>query len=602
MVPDRSIATILFTDIVGSTERAAKLGDRGWRELLARHHDVVREGLRRHGGREISTAGDGFLAVFDGTEPGIRCASEICGTVSTLGLEVRCGLHVGTVEERADGDIGGISVHVGARVARLAAPGEVLVTSGVRDAELGSDFVFEERGQHELKGVPGHWLLYAVSNASDDVGEPVRKTLVDRSIAVLPFTNMSPDPENEFFSDGVSEELINRLTKLSQLRVSSRTSSFSFKERNLSIRAIADELGAATILEGSVRRAGNRIRITAQLIDAASDFHLWSHTYDRELEDVFEVQDEIAESIVDALEITLTPREKRAIEGTPATDMKAYDYYLRGRGFFYQNYYPNLSLAEEMYSKAVEIDPQYAPAHAGIATCAVHIYQWYDKDVRHIERANAASTKAIELDPGLAEAHVSRGVVLSVQGDHDQANQEFENAIAVDPALFEAYYFYAREAFTQGDLEKSARLYEKAIEARPDDYQAPLLLAQVYNSLGRDREEQEATANGFAIAEKHVKLNPNDRRALELGGGALVKMGQVERGLEWIERARALGPYDIYNFVCVYAIAGEPEKALDCLERLADRDQLFLDWLENDSDLDSIRDHPRFQDILDRLR
>jgi adenylate cyclase len=611
MQAERSIATILFTDIVGSTERAAELGDRGWRGLLERHHDLVRRALQRFSGDEISTAGDSFLALFDGAERAILCACAIRDNVREIGLEIRCGLHMGEVEREAGGDVGGIAVHVGARVLAQAEAGEVLVTSGVQEAALGSGFGFEDRGQHELKGVPGRWTLYAITNMPTESSESLRDSVVlhssapkaktEKSIAVLAFANMSADPENEFFSDGVSEELINRLTKLPQLRVSSRTSSFSFKNKNLNARTIAEELGVKTILEGSVRRAENRIRITAQLIDTTSDSHLWSETYDRELEDIFAVQDEIAQNIVDALQITLSPKVKRVIERMPSTNVEAYDCYLRGLGFFYQYLHTNLNLAEEMFSKAVEIDPEYAPAYAGIAMCAVHIYQWHDKNERHVERADAASLRAVELDPELAEAHASRGVVLALKGCHDEAEKEFETAISIDATLFEAYYFYARTAFTQGKLEKAARLYEQASEARPDDYQAPLLVVQVYISLGMEREAREAVERGFKIAEKHVKLNPNDRRALELGAGALVRMGQMERGLEWLERARALGPHDVYNIACTYAVAGEVDKALDCLEGLIAEDQVFRAWLENDSDFDAMRTHPRFEALMERL-
>ena len=610
MQTERSIATILFTDIVGSTERAAELGDRGWRGLLTQHHNLVRQALQRFSGHEVSTAGDSFLVLFDGAERAILCACAIREGVRELGLEIRCGLHMGEVERDA-GDVGGIAVHVGARVLAQAEAGEVLVTSGVQEAALGSGFGFGNRGQHELKGVPGQWTLFAITSMPADSGDSLRDSVVSdsssskvktkKSIAVLPFANMSADPENEFFSDGVSEELINRLTKLPQLRVSSRTSSFSFKDKNLNARTIAEELGVKTILEGSVRRAGDQIRITAQLIDTTSDSHLWSETYDRELEDIFAVQDEIAQNIVDALQITLSPKVKRVIERIPSTNVEAYDYYLRGLGFFYQHLHTNLNLAEEMFSKAVEIDPKYAPAYAGIATCAAHIYQWHDKNERHVERADAASLRAVELDPGLAEAYASRGIVLALKGCHDEAERKFEAAISIDATLFEAYYFYARTAFTQGKLEKAARLFEKASEVRPDDYQAPLLSVQVYLSLGMEHEAREATERGFKIAEKHVKLNPNDRRALELGAGALVRMGQVERGLEWIERARALGPYDVYNIACVYAVAGQVDKALDCLERLAAADQIFRAWLENDADFDAIRAHPRFQALIERL-
>jgi adenylate cyclase len=612
MQPDRSIATILFTDIVGSTERAAELGDRGWRDLLAQHHELVRQALRRYHGREIATTGDGFLAIFDAAERAILCACAIRDAVREMGLEVRCGLHMGEVEQAAGGDIAGIAVHVGARVSAQAGPGEVLVTSGVRDAELGSGFGFEDRGQHELKGVPGQWTLYEITSLPREANELSRNSAWSertvlraetvKSIAVLPFANMSADPENEFFSDGVSEELINRLTKLPQLRVSSRTTSFCFKGKNLPLRTIAEELGVKALLEGSVRRAGNRIRITAQLIDTASDFHLWSETYDRELEDIFAVQDEIAHNIVEALQVTLSPKEKRAIEKLPTTDVQAYDYYLRGRTFFHQQRGGGLELARQMFSQAIEIDPEYAPAHAGIADCAAHLYSVYDKNEAHLKQAEAASRRAVELGPKLAGAHASRGFVLSLRRRYDEAEEEFKTAIQLDPKLFEAYYFYARAAFAQSELEKAARLFEKAVEVRPEDYQAASLLHQVYTSLGMESEAKAAAQRGLRIVKRHVELYPGDSRALGFGAATLVKLGETERGLDWADRVVAMNPDDasqLYNVACTYSVAGEVEKSLDCLEKTVGA--VTREWIENDSDFEPVRSHPRFQALLKQM-
>ena len=610
MQPERSIATILFTDIVGSTERAAELGDLGWQDLLEQHHDMVRDTLRRFEGQEIATAGEGFLAIFEAPDLAIRAACAIRDAARKLGLEVLCGLHIGKVEREAGGDIGGIAVHVGARVAERAAAGEVLVTSGIRDAELGSDFGFEGRGSHELKGVPGQWDLYAVTSLPTEVDElvsarrPAPPTEAAQSIAVLPFVNLSVDPDNEFFSEGVSDELINRLSKLPQLRVCSRTSSFSYRGKNIGVRAIANDLGVRTILEGSVRRAGNRIRVTGQLIDAGSDSHLWAETYDRELEDIFAVQDEIAHNIVNALEITLSPKQKREIEKVSTTDIQAYDYYLRARKFFYQQRGGSVELARELFSRAAEVDSEYALAHAGIAYCAAHQYLYFDSNESHVEQAKVASRCALELDPELAEARASHGLVLSLKGRFDEAEKEFETAIRLDSNLFEAYYFYARHVFVKGEFDKAARLFEKAIEARPEDYIAACLVAQVYRSLRDDAQANEAAQRAIEITEKHLELNPDDQRAISLGAVALVGLGETERGVEWADRALTKNPNStvFYNLACVYSLAGQAEKALDCLERKAAIAPMFKVWVDNDSDLDPVRDHPRFQALLKQMQ
>jgi tetratricopeptide (TPR) repeat protein len=352
-----------------------------------------------------------------------------------------------------------------------------------------------------------------------------------------------------------------------------------------------------------VRRAGKRIRITAQLIDAEDGFHLWSETFDRELEDIFAVQDEIARSIVDALEITLSPKEERVIEQVPTTDVKAYDCYLRGRIFLHDQR-GGVKPALKMFQQAIEIDPAYALAHAGLADASSVLYTWYDKDTAHLERADAASLRALELDPELAEAHAARAHVLALTDHYDEAREEFETAIRLDPTFYEAYYHYGRAALMHGRFEKSAQMFEKAFAVRPDDYQAPLLVTQVYRSLGKEPEVREAYERGVRLVEKYLKLNPEDQRALVLGANALWLVGQPERALEWGNRALALDPENpsvLYNLGCFYSIAGASKKALDCLEKSAEVGTISKEWVEHDSDLDPIRAEPRFQALLEKL-
>ncbi|MBA3584910.1 MAG: tetratricopeptide repeat protein, partial [Gemmatimonadetes bacterium] len=493
----------------------------------------------------------------------------------------------------------------------LAEPGDICISHAVWELVRGRVPVqFEDRGEVSVKNIARPIRVYRVmpgparSPATEANMLPEHAPGPDQSIAVLPFANMSSDPENEFFSDGVSEELINLLTKLPQLRVSSRTSSFSFKGKNMNVRTIAMELGVKTVLEGSVRRAGKRLRITAQLIDTASDSHLWSDTYDRELDDIFAVQDEIAHSIVDALEITLSPKQERAIQKVPTAHVPAYDCYLRGRKFLYEQRGGSVDLALDMFSRAIEIDPDYALAHAGIADAATYKYTFYQRDEAHLERADSASRRALELDPELAEAHAARGHVLTLKKLYDAAEREFEAAIRLDPQLYEAYFFYARSFFMQGKLEKSARMYERASGVQPEDYKAPILVSSVYRSLGKEAEARAAELRGLRVVERHLMLNPDDQWALALGATSQMVHGNRERAFDWANRAALLNPGSttvFYNLACFYAKAGDVEKSLDCLKRRIEGGALPREWIENDSDLDSIRDDPRFQALLERL-
>ncbi|MGH7548731.1 MAG: tetratricopeptide repeat protein [Gemmatimonadales bacterium] len=306
-----------------------------------------------------------------------------------------------------------------------------------------------------------------------------------KSIAVLPFVNMSADPENEYFTDGIAEEIINSLTKIQALRVASRTSAFAFKGKNQDIRRIGEQLSVSTVLEGSVRKAGTRLRVTAQLVNVADGYHLWSERYDREMSDVFAIQDEIAENIVRALRVVLSEDEKRAIEKVPTANVQAYDYYLRGRQFFHQWRRKGVEYARRMFERAIEVDPNYALAYAGIADCCSFIYTYWDASAAHLEQADAASRKALELDPELAEAHTSRGLALAFARRHAEAEQAFNIAIQLNPKLFEAHYFYARARYQQGKLAEAAQSFEEACRLRPDDYQAASFLSQTYDGLGR---------------------------------------------------------------------------------------------------------------------
>ncbi|MDX1643682.1 MAG: protein kinase [Thermoanaerobaculia bacterium] len=425
------------------------------------------------------------------------------------------------------------------------------------------------------------------------------------SIAVLPFTNMSSDPEQEYFCEGIAEELINGLGRIKNLRVASRTAAFQFKGRGFDIREVGEKLNVGTLLEGSVRKAGNRLRITAQLVNVADGYRLWSERYDRTMEDIFAIQDEIAESIVKALEMTLSPKERRAIQNVATRDVGAYDYYLRGRKFFYGFDRKNFDFARRMYTKAIELDPNYALAYAGIADCCSFLCMYALGKAEDREKADEASRKALELDPDLAEAHASRGLALSLNKKYDEAEVEFEKAIELNSKLYEAYYFYARVCVAQGKFEKAAELYEKAIEVRPEDYQAPLLLPQVLVRLERDEEEiSEAHRRAVAVTQRHLDLNPGDVRALVLGASSLMALEQRDKALAWLDQALSLAPEEphlLYNVACVYASAGEEERALETLERSVRLGYAHKSWIENDSDLDSIRDHLRFRQIVSMI-
>ena len=425
------------------------------------------------------------------------------------------------------------------------------------------------------------------------------------SIAVLPFTDMSRERDQEYFCEGMAEEILNALTRIQGLRVAARTSSFRFRGQAEDVRKVAQELGVNSVLEGSVRKSGDQLRVTAQLINAEDGYHLWSERYDRGLEDVFAIQDEIATKITEALELQLTRRDRDAIHGRATGVIQAYDYYLRGRHAVHQFGKRPIEYAIQMFEKAIAIDPDYAPAYAGLTQANATMYMVYDADPKVCSAAERASRRAIELDPDSAEAHTTRGIVQLMTNNFDAAEQAFDRAIALDPRSFDAHYYYAQSCATRGNHARAAELYEKAAAVRPEDYQALLISAQSYRSLGRTEGERSAAERGLARARRTLELNPQDVRALYLGAVALCKIDRLGEGREWAERALALEPDEpsvLYNAACFYSRAGQVERAMDLLERAVLPGSANRVWIEHDSDLDELRELPRFKEYMTRIR
>jgi serine/threonine protein kinase/Flp pilus assembly protein TadD len=434
-----------------------------------------------------------------------------------------------------------------------------------------------------------------------DSGEQPAASAPDKSVAVLYFENLNGSKDDEYFRDGMTEDIITELSKIKELQIFPRAAVLAYRDKPVTGPQVGRELNAACVLSGSLRRAGNRLRITAQLIRAQTGHSIWAERYDRELKDVFEVQDEIARSISQALRIKLSPQEEKAIARKQTDNPQAYDYYLRGRQFFHQFRRKGFDFARQMFARAIVIDPHYARAYAGVADCCSFLYMYWDSVEDNLNEAEAASHKALELDPELAEAHAAGGLAFALKRNFEQAQKEFEAAIRLDPKLYEAYYFYARTSFQRGDLVKAAELYEQAARLNPDDYQAVSLLVSVYHGLGRPAEAEATQQRALRLTERHIEIHPDDPRALYLGATILARMGDKGRSSEWARRALAIDPEEtsiLYNVACVYALLGQTEDALNCLAKVMEHGTFYKNWAAKDSDLDSLRSDPRFQTLL----
>ncbi len=452
-----------------------------------------------------------------------------------------------------------------------------------------------------------HFALESLAGGSRDEATTRSAPTPDRaapSIAVLPFTDMSPGRDQDYFCQGLAEELITALTRIDGLRVAARSSSFLFRDPGVDIRAAGAKLGVETVLEGSVRKAGDRLRVTVQLIDVADGYHRWSERYDRKLEDVFEIQDEIANGVAEALRGVLTPGEKAALH-RPEGAFACYDFYLRGLQLLREFNRPAVAGAKRMFERAIECDPDYALAWAELANTHSWLYEWWAGEVEDMKSAERASARALELGPELAEAHVARGFALSLGRDYAAAAREYEEAIRLDPSSFDGHYLYARETFAAGETERSAELFRRAAELRPEDFNSVTLLAQSLRVLGRPEEALEANREAVRRVERRLELNPSDPRALSLGAIALMEDAQNERALAWSERALDLHPEDqgvLINGACLRARLGMKEEAIALLEQVFVRGYGKRDWIERDPDYDSLRDDPRFQAMVAKLR
>jgi adenylate cyclase len=403
----------------------------------------------------------------------------------------------------------------------------------------------------------------------------------------------------------MAEEILSALSKIKALRVASRTSSFAFKGRSEDVRAIGRSLGVGSILEGSVRRSGNRLRVSVQLVKAEDGYQLWSDRFDREMEDIFALQDEIAESVANALRVVLSERERHAIRKIPTENMEAYDCYLRGRDLLRPLEAKGFHAARGMFERAVELDGRFAPALVGIVECCYWIHGWLGHDAAVLEEARSAAARALAIDPDLGEAHVALGMTGFMSNDFPSAYRSFARAIELDPLNFDAHYFAARAYVSEGRLEEAATMFAKAGQIRPEDIQAPTLLRTCYLGLGRPDEARAAAVRALEAIEKHLELYPSDARAVYFAAGnSWTAYGDRGKSMFWARRALEIDPESIsvrYNVACVYVNLGMYEEALDLLEQNVSRGWGQREWIEHDPDWFPLRDHPRFRAILDRI-
>ena len=418
------------------------------------------------------------------------------------------------------------------------------------------------------------------------------------SIAILRFADLSPENDQKYFSDGLGEELINVLTKTNNLNVSSRTSSFAYNPDEINSQNFARRLGVDYFIEGTVRKAENRVRINVQLIEVDSNLNLWSDSYDRVLNDIFEIQDDISQRIAEALSVQLTADlDKDSL----TSDSRAYDFYLRGRAFFMHKGIENIHSAIQMYTMASKLDPSFIRAGTNLAETYAIQAIFYNGGEESLKKSKHYANKVLLLAPERAETYVALGMAHLANKEHTLAAGRFEKAISINSNLFEAQHNYARVHYHQGNLKEAIMHFEKAAEIEPSDFESYAIAAPLYTSLKQHENALSTYRKAFERILKYIENFPDNQRAFQFGAIALLKLDEKEKAYEWAEQALALNkdePATLYNIACFYAQAGDIEKSLECLANSI----TSLSWIENDPELDPVRNHPRYQDIISKLK
>ncbi|MBK8813730.1 MAG: protein kinase [Acidobacteria bacterium] len=471
------------------------------------------------------------------------------------------------------------------------------------DTIIGKALTRERRQRYEqvesmINDLQG--LLSALD--TDEVTLRLKAASAKRSIAVLPFQDMSPGKDQQFLCDGLAEEILRVLGRTPDLRVASRTSAFQFRDQALDIRDIGARLDVDAIIEGSVRRVDDRVRVSVQLINVENGYRLWHQRFDRKMHDILALEDEIAELIAEALEVTLTGAPTDSGESGIASP-ESYELYLQGRRFFHQHRRKALETAIQIFSQAIENDLGNARAYAGLADCHSFLNLYFGEGNDAVEAAEKASARALELAPNLADAHASRGLALFLKRDLETAEIHLKRAIELDPVLYDPRYIYGRVCFSMDRPKDAALHFREACAIVPEAYDSWYLLGMCYRRIGETVKARRADLECIEAVKNRVRSHPDDTRAWTMGASVLAELGEPESASEWVARALAIDadePIIQYNAACVYAALGRLDDAFASLTEALGNLGISRDWAVNDPDLDPLRDDPRYGSILEK--
>lgn len=570
----RQLAAIMFVDMAGFTalmqenEQLAKAKQKHLKEVL----DFT---VKNYHGKILQYNGDGALSMFPSAIDAVNCAIEIQKQLQQEPkVDLRIGLHTGDISIE-DETIYGDGVNLASRIESLAVPGSIFISEKVADEVKNQNNIsLRELGYFELKNVKLPVRIFAVSNEGLIV--PSRDELKGKTkppanrLAVLPFVNLSGDPENEYFSDGITEELLNSLTKVEGLQVTSRTSAFAFKGKLDDVREIAVKLNVDKILEGSVRKASNRVRITAQLINAADGYNLWSENYDRDLTDIFQVQDEISNIIANRLRENLSLAAKKEHLVKPSTkNINAYTLYLKGLHYWNKLTPADTYKAIECFEQAIDLEPNYAQAYAMAAIAYSNLGATGQlRPAKAFGLANQYSDKALQMDNTIAESHIAKArIYLFYEKKWQAAYDVLQKALHLNPAAIDTYRLLGYYYIVVGKKDEAIKILEKALEIDP-------LSTVINNYLGEAYSMAWRFDDAYRIAEKQLEINPVMRLAIEAKGWCVGMKGDWQKALEFFKEVHRLANHPLKGIAPMgyaYGKLGEKEKALEIIAKLEQR-------------------------------
>lgn len=573
MKVERKLAAIMFTDMVGYTALAQK-NEQLSLELVEEQRRIIRPLLASHNGREIKSIGDGFLVEFPNAVDAVRCAYDIQRKIREFNftlaedrrVHLRIGVHVGEVVE-SKGDISGDAVNVASRIEPLADEGGICLTRQVHDHVNNKvDLRMTYLGSKSLKNVAQPVEVFKMVLPWETETPSSSAHLDAKRLAVMPFVNMSIDPGDAYFADGLTEELISTISNIRELTVISRTSVMKYKGGGATAGEIGQALKVGSIVEGSVRKSANRARVSAQLIDVSTDGHLWSKTYDREMDDIFAIQSEIAQQVAEALKVQLIANERKEVEKKPTQNTGAYMLYLKGRHYWNERTKESFDTAMNYFKRAIELDPMYALAFSGLADCYAISADWYWMNPNEaFPKAREYDRKALEIEPELAEAHASLGVIYnSYDGNWSEAEREFRRAIELKPGLAYPHMWYGIFLDVMLRFDEALEQMKLALKLDPLSRLVRGNLGYIFLGMGRAKEATEQ----FELA---LKEDPNLSNNHEGLGWALYLDSKPQEAVKEIRQASTLGnnaPGMKSSLACILALAGNRDEALKLLQEL----------------------------------